>query len=97
MGEIAVFDVPLPATLDTRAAHALRETLAAHTDGPATLDAEAVEFLGGAAFQAMLAARKTCLSSSRAFLIRNVSPAFLEQWRALGGPTDVFETTTGEA
>lgn len=96
MGEGALGDGTLPASLDGRAAHGLRETLAM-LDGPIVLDGEAVDFLGGAAFQTLLAARKSCQASDRIFTVRNASSAFLDQWRAMGGPEDVFETSTGEA
>ncbi|MBU6371226.1 MAG: STAS domain-containing protein [Alphaproteobacteria bacterium] len=96
MGEGALADAALPASLDARAAHVLREALA-QADGHVVLEGEAVEFIGGAAFQTLLAARKTCLASDRTFAVRNASPAFLDQWRAMGGPEDVFETSTGAA
>lgn len=96
MGEAALADASLPGSLDARAAQALRETLV-QLDAQIVLEADAVDYLGGAAFQTLLAARKSCLAGRRTFALRNPSPAFLDQWRAMGGPDDVFETSTSAA
>ena len=96
MGDRALADAALPSSLDARAAHVLREALV-QIEGQIVLDGEAVEYLGAAAFQTLLAVRKTCLAGARAFTIRNASPALQDQWRAMGAPDDVFETSTGAA
>ena len=87
----------LAPTLDARFAADMCAALAARAGQATILDAERVEFLGGAAFQVMLAARKSCAAAGAPFLICNPSPSFADQWRALAGPDDVFQSFTGDA
>lgn len=76
----------LPASLDTRAAPALHETLTGFDGQPLTLDGSQVESLGGQCLQILLAAHETWGKNEVPFAIENSSDALTAQWSAFGAP-----------
>ena len=74
----------LPAVLDLRAAAPLAAELLSRRGKPLTIDAAAVERLGGQCLQVLLSARNTWLADGQAFRIQNASTAFTESLGALG-------------
>ena len=74
----------LPAVLDLKAAAQLKADLAGLRGQPATLDASAVQRLGGLCLQVLLAARKYWLESGHMLTISTRSEAFDEGLRLFG-------------
>ena len=74
----------LPAVLDLGQAPALRSELLARRGSALTLDASAVDRLGGLCLQVLLAARRTWEGDGHALAIASASEAFLNQWTAFG-------------
>ncbi len=81
----------LPAILDTAAAPALRDLLAAHVAGGGTLllDGSGVERIGMACLQVLLAAETAAQAAGVAFAITDASPA-LTDMTALAGLTPLL-------
>ena len=78
--------VTLPAVLDIRAADPLKADLLAVRGQALTLDASAVERLGGLCLQVLLSARKTWATDGHDLTVAPASDAFSEQWAAFGAP-----------
>jgi chemotaxis protein CheX len=76
--------VALPPVLDLRAATALKAELLQRRGQPLTLDAGAVERIGGLGLQVLLSARRTWEADGQMLDLSPVSDAFDEQWRAFG-------------
>ena len=76
--------IALPAVLDLRAADPLKVQLLAVRGQEASLDASAVERLGGLCLQVLLSALATWRADGQALTFINVSEAFASQWSALG-------------
>ena len=74
----------LPAVLDLRAAEPLKAQLLAVRGQETTLDAAAVERLGGLWLQVLLSARQTWRPDGQALTFVNASEAFTSQWSAFG-------------
>lgn len=79
--------VVLPAKLDIRAAGALQTEMLGLRGGPLTLDATAVERLGGLCLQVLLSARATWAADGQPLRLRaDPDSAFSEQWATFGAP-----------
>ena len=76
----------LPAVLDIQSAEALRTRLIAARGQSLTLDASAVERLGGLCLQVLLSARRTWDAEGCELTISSASEAFIDQWNAFGAP-----------
>ncbi|MEG0819296.1 MULTISPECIES: STAS domain-containing protein [unclassified Brevundimonas] len=76
--------IALPAVLDLRAAEPLKMQLLAVRGQAATLDASAVERLGGLCLQVLLSALQTWRSDGKSLSFVNVSEPMIAQWSALG-------------
>jgi chemotaxis protein CheX len=76
--------ITLPAVLDLRAAEPLKTQLLAVRGQEATLDASAVERLGGLCLQVLLSALATWRADGQALTFINVSEALASQWSAFG-------------
>ncbi len=74
----------LPPVLDLRAAAPLAAELLGRRGKPLTIDAAAVERLGGQCLQILLSARNTWVADGQAFSIQNASVAFTDSLAALG-------------
>jgi len=74
----------LPAVLDLRAAEPLKAQLLAVRGQETTLDAAAVERLGGLCLQVLLSALQTWRADGQALTFVNASEAFTSQWSAFG-------------
>lgn len=72
--------------LDLNAAEPLKADLMARRGQPVTLDASAVERLGGLCLQVLLAARRTWATDGVNLRLGSVSDNFSEQWAAFGAP-----------
>lgn len=86
--------IALPALLDLRAAVALRDDMLALRGQAVTLDASAVERLGGLALQVLLSAAKTWAVDGCPLAISPASDAFADQCRAFGALS--LAAATGE-
>jgi chemotaxis protein CheX len=78
----------LPEVMDLRAAAPLANDLLAVRGQPVTLDASAVERLGGLCLQVLMAARQTWAGDHIAFTLANPSPAFADCLSLLGASFD---------
>jgi chemotaxis protein CheX len=78
--------IALPAVLDIRAAEPLKADLLAARGQALTVDASAVERLGGLCLQVLLSARKTWAADGQDLTVAPLSDAFSEQWAAFGAP-----------
>ena len=87
----------LPAVLDLRAAAGLKADLLALRGRPATLDASAVERLGGLCLQVLLAARKTWAKDGQTLTLTGEAETFQDQWAAFGAPAFEIEATGAPA
>ena len=76
--------IALPAVLDLRAADPLKTQLLAVRGQGTTLDASAVERLGGLCLQVLLSALQTWRADGQSLTFINVTEAFASQWSALG-------------
>lgn len=76
--------ITLPAILDTRAVTSLKAELMAARGQPLSLEASAVERLGGLCLQLLLSAIKTWQADGHALIFLNVSEALRVQWQGLG-------------
>ena len=77
--------VVLPAVLDIRAAGPLKAEILAHRGQSLTLDASAVERLGGLCLQVLLSTRATWAADGQALTVTTGdSTAFSNQWAAFG-------------
>ena len=76
--------IALPAVLDLRAADPLKVQLLAVRGQEASLDASAVERLGGLCLQVLLSAIQTWRADGQALTFINVTEAFASQWSAFG-------------
>ncbi|MFA4937729.1 STAS domain-containing protein [Brevundimonas sp.] len=76
----------LPDVLDLNAAEPLKADLLALRGHPLTLDASAVERLGGLCLQVLLSARKTWAADGVNLSLGSVSQYWTEQWAAFGAP-----------
>lgn len=74
----------LPTVLDIQQAEPLRTQLLALRGGPVTLDASAVERLGGLCLQVLISAQQTWARDGQALIIDQVSEDFAAQWNAFG-------------
>jgi chemotaxis protein CheX len=72
--------------LDLNAAEPLKADLLALRGQPLTLDASAVERLGGLCLQVLLAARRTWAADDVNLRLGSVSDSFADQWAAFGAP-----------
>ena len=87
--------IALPAVLDLRAADPLKVQLLAVRGQEASLDASAVERLGGLCLQVLLSAIQTWRADGQALTFINVTEAFASQWSALGASAS--DLALGEA
>lgn len=76
--------VVLGSVLDLRAAEPLKAELMAARGQALTLDASAVERLGGLCLQVLLAAIQTWRADGHALTFLNVSEALAAQWSQFG-------------
>lgn len=76
--------------LDLGHAAALRNDLLALRGRPLTIDASAVERLGGLGLQVILAARKTWEEDGQSLTLASASDAFTAQWIAFGADPTVL-------
>lgn len=76
----------LPDVLDLNAAEPLKADLLALRGHPLTLDASAVERLGGLCLQVLLSASKTWAADGVNLSLGSVSQYWTEQWAAFGAP-----------
>ena len=77
--------VALPAVLDIRAAGPLKAELLALRGQPVTLDASAVQRLGGLCLQVLLSARATWAADAQDLTVTiGDETAFSDQWAAFG-------------
>ncbi|MFL9841568.1 STAS domain-containing protein [Sphingomonas sp. ST-64] len=79
-----VIDLPAHGVTVTAEDLKVRLVLAADFGGDLTVDASAVESVGQAVLQLLLAARVEAEASGHHFVIQNPSPAFLARIEALG-------------
>ncbi|MNE37392.1 hypothetical protein D3C77_226940 [compost metagenome] len=80
--------VVLAPVLDLRAAAPLKAELMAARGQALTLDASAVERLGGQGLQVLLSAIRTWRADGCALTFLNVSEALAVQWRQFGASPD---------
>ncbi len=85
----------LPPILDLRAAAPLAADLLGRRGKPLTIDAAAVERLGGQCLQVLLSARNTWAADGQAFRVQNASTAFTDSLEALGA-ADLASFSAGE-
>ena len=85
----------LPAFMDLRAAGTLARDLLALRGRPISLDASAVERLGGLGLQVLLSARLTWQADRNSFALVEASEAFLADCALMGAPT--FDDSNGAA
>ncbi|MDQ8029022.1 MAG: STAS domain-containing protein [Brevundimonas sp.] len=77
--------VILPSVLDIRAAGPLQAEILGLRGQPVTLDASAVERLGGLCLQVLLSARSTWAADGQPFdVTTGDSSTFSDQWAAFG-------------
>ena len=76
----------LPATLDIQQAEPLRAQLLALRGQSVTLDASAVDRLGGLCLLVLLSAQRTWIGDGQVLSFGAVSEAFENQWNAFGAP-----------
>lgn len=78
--------VVLPSVLDIRAAGPLQAEILGLRGQPLTVDASAVDRLGGLCLQVLLSARSTWAADGQPFVVTtgDDSSAFPEQWAAFG-------------
>jgi chemotaxis protein CheX len=77
--------IALPAVLDIRAAAPLQAKFLALRGQPLTLDASAVERLGGLCLQVLLSARAAWAADGQALSVASgEASVFLDQWAAFG-------------
>ena len=72
--------------LDLNAAEPLKAELLALRGNALTLDASAVQRLGGLCLQVILSARQTWAADGVNLNLASVSEAWAEQWAAFGAP-----------
>jgi len=83
--------VVLPAVLDIRAAGPLKAEILALRGQALTLDASAVERLGGLCLQVLLSARAAWADDGQVLTVTTgETTAFSDQWAAFGAPA--FDT-----
>lgn len=87
----------LPAILDVRAAESLKSELMAVRGQPVTIDASAVDRLGGLGLQVLMSAAKTWRADDQVLTFINVSEAMSEQWLAFGAPLNDLEAQDAAA
>ena len=88
--------VVLPAVLDIRAAGPLQAEILASRGQALTLDASAVERLGGLCLQVLLSARSTWAADGQALTVTTGEDSvFADQWAAFGAPA--FDIPVGVA
>lgn len=76
----------LPAALDIQQAEPLRVQLLALRGQSVTLDASAVDRLGGLCLQVLLSAQRTWIGDGQVLSFGAVSESFANQWNAFGAP-----------
>jgi len=76
--------VNLAPRMNLQATKTLHARLAELTSDDVTIDASAVEFLGGLAAQTLVAAQRTWRRNGRIFALRNCSAAFWQSLDELG-------------
>lgn len=76
----------LAPVLDLNAAGPLKAEILAHRGQDLTLDASAVERLGGLCLQVLLSAARTWAADGLNLSLGFVSQALTEQWAAFGAP-----------
>lgn len=76
----------LPTTMDIHQAEPLRNGLLALRGQSVTLDASAVDRLGGLCLQVLLSAQRTWVGDGQVLSFGAVSEAFETQWNAFGAP-----------
>ena len=84
----------LAEVLDLNAAEPLKAELLALRGHELTLDASAVERLGGLCLQILMSARKTWDADGVNLRLGSVSQAWVEQWAAFGAPDFNIEGLT---
>ena len=72
--------------LDLNAAEPLKAELLARRGADLTIDASAVDRLGGLCLQVLLSAKRTWQADDVNLRLGSVSQAFAEQWAAFGAP-----------
>ena len=82
--ERLVPELKLPKVLDSGAVDGLVSELLALRGGALSIDASAVERLGGLCLQALLSARTTWASDAQPFTLNNPSPAMREALALMG-------------
>lgn len=88
----AVHALPLPGTLDRKAASELARLLLECRGSDAALDAEGVGRVGAPALEALMAARNQWSADGRVLTIANPSQAFLAGLEAFGADLDMLQT-----
>lgn len=76
--------INLPAVLDLRAVEPLKAALLEQRGQDLTLDASAVERVGGLGLQLLMSAVKTWQADGKILTFLNVSEAMSEQWLGFG-------------
>ena len=79
--------VALAETLDLKAAGPLRAALMEARGAPVSIDASAVQRLGGLCLQVLLSAEATWATDGQPFSISTASAAFAEGARRMGAPS----------
>ncbi|MDB5420496.1 MAG: chemotaxis protein CheX [Brevundimonas sp.] len=74
----------LPAVLDLQYAEPLRAELLELRGRPVTLDASAVDRLGGLCLQVLISAQKSWAADGQMLSIAPMSDAFADQWKMFG-------------
>lgn len=94
---LSTHTVTLPAIVDVRAAEPLKAELLALRGQPVTIDASAVERLGGLGLQVLMSAVRTWRADGQDLIFINVSEAMTEQWQGFGAPMNDLETQDAAA
>lgn len=89
--------VTLPAIVDVRAAEPLKAELLALRGQPVTIDASAVDRLGGLGLQVLMSAVRTWHADGQVLIFINVSEAMTEQWQGFGAPLNDLEAQDAAA
>ncbi|HKT53921.1 MAG TPA: STAS domain-containing protein [Caulobacteraceae bacterium] len=87
---IAPVEITLQAILDLTAARSLAGELLARRGAPLSLDASKVERLGALCLQVLLSARVTWMRDGQPLTIKDVSPAFEDQFQRFGANAHAF-------
>jgi chemotaxis protein CheX len=88
--------LPLPETLDLKAAGPLRGALMEARGAAIEIDASNVQRLGGLCLQVLLSAEATWATDGHPFVISAASPAFAEGARRMGANALAPETIIQE-